>query len=298
MKNIANLFESIKESLNKKTSGESAFADMLKLETDKTYIVRLLPNVHNPDRTFFHYYHHIWKSVVTGNTISTLCPNTYEEKCPIDEFRSSVYRTKDEDKIKETYPLKRNESWLVNCYVIKDPTNSENEGKVKILRYGKQLDKIITAAISGDDADEFGSKVFDLSEKGCNLKIKVEKNEGGYPTYVASKFTSPSEIVGLDEDDFDSVYEQTRDLDNIFNHKSYDEIKSLLKVHWFGETEADSETEVAPKSKKEESSVLTQAEATPTKTTVKDNSVVEEFTDKAVESNDIDDEMQKLLDNL
>jgi len=124
---------------------------------------------------------------------------------------------------------------LVNAYVIKDPTNPENQGKVKIIRYGKQLAKIIDAAISGDDADEFGPKIFDLSESGCNLKIKVEKNEGGYATYVGSKFSSPSRVEDLA--DADSVYSATFNLDDIFDHKSYDDIKSLFSKHFLGETE-------------------------------------------------------------
>ena len=231
------LFESIKESINKNTaqSGESRFKDFMKFEVDKTYVVRLLPSVSNPERTFFHYYSHTWKSVTNNNVMSVLCPNTYGEVCPIDEYRSKVYMTKDDSQIERIKPIKRNENWLVNAYVIKDPTNPENQGKVKIIRYGKQLAKIIDAAISGDDADEFGPKIFDLSESGCNLKIKVEKNEGGYATYVGSKFSSPSRVEDLG--DADSIYSATFNLDDIFDHKSYDDIKSLFSKHFLGETE-------------------------------------------------------------
>ena len=227
-----NLFESIKDALNKKTTADSGFKDFMKTEMDKTYIVRLLPNVEAPDRTFFHYYHHMWKSVVTNNLISVLCPMTYGETCPIEEYRSKIYRQKDEVEIEKSRPVKRNESWLANVYVIKDPTNPENEGKVKILRFGKQLNKIITDAISGDDADEFGAKIFDLSENGCNLKIKVDANPGGYPQYVSSKFMSPSKIEGIDN--VDEIYSQVKQLDKIFTPKSYDEIKEMLDLHFLG----------------------------------------------------------------
>jgi len=205
----------------------------MKLEIDKTYVVRLIPLVTNPERTFFHYYSHIWKSISTNNIVSVLCPNTYGEKCPIDEYRSKIYSTKDDAQIEKIRPIKRNENWLVNVLVVKDPTNPENQGKVKILRYGKQLAKIIDAAITGDESDEFGAKVFDLSENGCNLKIKVEKNEGGYASYTGSKFTSPSKIDDLN--DIDEAYTQANDLDAIFDHKSYDEIKKLLNTHFLGE---------------------------------------------------------------
>lgn len=234
-KYTTSLFESIKDAINKNsnTSTESSFKDFMKLEIDKTYVVRLIPLVSNPERTFFHYFSHIWKSVSTNNIVSVLCPNTYGEKCPIDEYRSKIYSTKDDNQIEKIRPIKRNENWLVNVLVIKDPTNPENQGKVKILRYGKQLAKIIDAAITGDESDEFGAKVFDLSENGCNLKIKVEKNEGGYASYTGSKFTSPSKIDDLG--DIDEVYNQANDLDAIFDHKSYEEIKKLLTTHFLGE---------------------------------------------------------------
>jgi len=248
-KYTSNLFESIKDALNKKAPTESSFKDFLKMESGKTYVVRLLPNLEAPDRTFFHYYHHMWKSVVSNNMISFLCPTTYGEKCPIEEYRSRVYRTKDEAEIEKTRPIKRNESWLANVYVIKDPTNPDNEGKVKILRYGKQLSKIITDAISGDESEEIGSKVFDLTENGCNFKIKVEQNEGGYPTYVSSKFMSPSKIDGVG--DIDEIYTQVNDLDKIFTHKSNNEIKELLDFHFLG-LEKSSQVDQEPSNTNEE----------------------------------------------
>lgn len=243
-KYTTSLFESIKDAINKNnnTTTESSFKDFLKLEIDKTYIVRLVPLVTNPERTFFHYYSHTWKSISTNNIVSALCPNTYGEKCPIDEYRSKIYSTKDEIQIEKIRPIKRNENWLVNVLVIKDPTNPENQGKVKILRYGKQLAKIIDSAITGDDSDEFGSKVFDLSEKGCNLKIKVEKNEGGYATYVGSKFMSSSKVDGIG--DIDEIYNSTNDLDTIFDHKSYADIKKLLSTHFLGEIESEISQEI------------------------------------------------------
>jgi len=229
-----NLFESIKEALNKKTNTEnSSYKDILKLEMGNTYVVRLIPNLENPERTMYHYFSHLWKSVITNQIVSTLCPTTYGERCPIDEYRSKVYQSKNDEAIEQTRPIKRNENWLANVYVVKDPTNPDNQGQVKILRFGKQLYKVISNAISGDDADEFGAKIFDLSENGCNLRIKVEENEGGYPTYVSSKFMSPSPLEGVQ--DVEEIYSATKNLETLQEHKSYEEIEKLLKVHFLGE---------------------------------------------------------------
>jgi len=226
------LFDSLKEALTNKTNTESSFKDFLKFEPENTYLVRLLPNMEDAKKTRFHYFQHIFDSVVTGKKVSVLCPNTYGEKCPIDEYRSKMWATKNQDLIDQVKPLKKAEKWLYNVYVIKDPKNPSNEGQVKILNAGAQLQKIIQSAIDGDDAAEFGFRIFDLSPKGCTLRIKVEKNDGGYPSYVSSKFVSPSEIEGLD--DYDSVYSSIKSLDNIFERKSYDEIKEILDFHFLG----------------------------------------------------------------
>jgi gp32 DNA binding protein like len=247
MKYTSNLFESIKEALNKKTTSESGFRDFMKLEIGNTYLVRLIPNLQAPERTVYHYYHHLWKSALTNQLVSVLCPTTYGERCPIDEYRSKIYRTNNEAEIKRIQPIRRNENWLANVYVVKDPTTPENQGQVKILRMGKQLNKIVTDAISGDDSEEFGARIFDLSDKGCNLRIKVEQNEGGYPTYVSSKFVSPSPLEGAT--DLEAVYNSFKQMDTIFEHKSTEDINKLLKEHFLGEeptpvtSKADTEEE-------------------------------------------------------
>jgi hypothetical protein len=283
MKYNTNLFESIKEALTKKSStAESGFRDFLKLEIGNTYLVRLIPNLEAPERTLFHYYHHLWKSVVTNQLVSTLCPTTYGERCPIDEYRSKIYRTNNEAEIKRIQPIKRNENWLANVYVIKDPTNPENQGQVKILRFGKQLNKIITDAISGDDSDEFGAKIFDLSEKGCNLRIKVEANEGGFPTYVASKFLSPSPLEGVE--DIEELYKSFKPLDTIMEHKSTEDVEKLLKVHFLGEDEK--QAPVASQTEEEEYIAPSSIKSVASSAIVEDN------------NNDLSDQNDRIQDIL
>jgi hypothetical protein len=231
----ASLFDSLKEAFNSKTNMESSFKDFLKFESGKTYVVRLIPNVENINSSWFAYSQHIWKSAVTGKVTSVLCPNTYKEKCPICEYRSKIWATKDQTLIDQIKPLKKSDKWLYNVYVISDPSNPDNQGQIKILNAGSQLEKIIESARFGDDQEEFGAKIFDLSERGCNLQIKVETNDGGYPTYVSSRFKSPSKIETLDTDDkINGVYDGFKPLDVIFKRKTYEEIKALLDVHFLG----------------------------------------------------------------
>ena len=94
-------------------------------------------------------------------------------------------------------------------------------------------------------------KIFDLSEKGCNLRIKVEENEGGYPTYVASRFMSPCALEGNPNEE--ELYNSVKNLDTIFDHKSYDEIAKLLNVHFLGKEETSATKEETKNSFQEDS---------------------------------------------
>jgi len=241
----SSMFESIKSALTKETaSGANKQKDFLRTEPGNTYTVRLLPNVKDPSKTFLHYYSHGWNSLSTGQLITLISPTTWNERDPIAEERYRVLRNGTEQEKEKAKSIVRTERWLVNCYVINDPVNEENNNKVKILRFGRQLHKIIMDGIQGEDAEELGPRIFDLSPKGVNLKIKVEK-QGDYPTYVSSKFTTPKEVEGLDEDSYDKTLKNAFDLESYITVKSYDELKDMLDKHYHCKVDADEETEVA-----------------------------------------------------
>jgi hypothetical protein len=102
-----------------------------------------------------------------------------------------------------------------------------------ILRYGKQLHKVIASAIEGEDAADLGAKIFDVSPNGCNLKIVVEK-QGDYPTYVSSKFSFPSEIPGMDDTKAEAAMSNLYKLDEVFTIKGYDELVQMVDEHIAG----------------------------------------------------------------
>lgn len=236
------MFESIKGALTKNNeSTNSKIKDYLKCDVGNTYTVRLLPNVKDPSKTFFHYYSYGWNSFTTGQLVTTVSPTTWNQRDPIAEERYRILRNGTEKEKEKALAIRRRENWLVNVYVVNDPVNSDNNGKVKVLRFGRQLHKIIMDAIEGEDASELGPRIFDLSAKGCNLKIKVEK-QGEYPTYVSSKFSTPKEIEGLDDDSHKQIYNSAFDLESYVTVKSYDELKGLLDVHYFGTKDEESNT--------------------------------------------------------
>jgi len=232
------MFESIKTALVKQDSNNSSYRDILRMEPDKTYVVRLLPNINDPSKTFFHYFQHSWNSYATGKFISAISPTTFGERDPISELKYKLLRSGSDEEKKKASSLVWAERWLVNVYVVEDPTNPDNNGKVKILQFGKQLHKIIMRAVDGDDADDLGPRVFSLKADGVNLKIVCE-TQGGYKTYVSSKFSMPKAIDGVSEKDIKEIYSNVHDLTKINAIRSYDDLKKILDEHFLCVEDAD-----------------------------------------------------------
>ncbi|MAF26104.1 hypothetical protein CL634_11125 [bacterium] len=237
------MFSTIRDSLTKDEGGNRAkWKEFLKTEAGNIYTVRLVPNVSDPAKTFFHYFSHSWESFSTGQFTSVVSPNTWGERDPISEAYLSIMKHGTDGDKKKARAISRRENWLVNVYVVNDPKNPDNNGKVKILRYGKQLHKIIMDGLNGDDADEVGERMFDLTDKGCNFKIKVER-QGDFPTYVSSKFAMPSDIEDMDEEAVAKVHAGIHDLDTVFTVKSYDDLKETLQLHYYCKSADDAEEE-------------------------------------------------------
>lgn len=226
------MFESIKQALNSEEKQKSnGLNDILQLKPGNTYTVRILPNVENPKDTFFHHFVHGWISFETGKYVSALSPITFGERDPIAEERYKILRMGTEEEKEKAKAIRRTEQWFVNIYVVDDPVNPDNNGKVKVLRYGKQLHTIINNAIAGDDAEEFGAKIFDLGKDGVNFKIKVEK-QGDYPLYTSSRFTSVGRDLGIGKEKQEETYKSIIDLKAIYRLKSEDELKQMLDEHF------------------------------------------------------------------
>lgn len=226
------LYEKMNAAFNREKK-ENTRKEILKLEPNKTYVVRLIPNLDDPTKTFLTYYTHGWLSEVDGKFISSGCPTTLkEEGCPICREYFKLYKKNTTDSVEMAKRIKRIEKKYVNVYVIDDPVNPENNNTVKILRYGQQLDKIINQAWDGDDKDIVGARMFEFSDSGCNLRIKVEKNQGDFPTYTSSKFLPASPVAVT----IDQIKDQLHNLDTLVRVKSLAELQKMLDEGLYGTT--------------------------------------------------------------
>ncbi len=275
------MFQSIKSALskNENESGGSVYNEILKTTPGNTYTVRLLPYAKDPKNTFFHYFNHGWVSYANGQYVQALSPMTFGERDPIAEERYRLSRTGTEEEKEKAKAIKRLEKYLVNVYVIDDPATPDNNGKVKMLRYGKQLHKIIMEAIEGEDSEEFGPRIFDLGANGVNFKIKCE-NQGEYPTYVSSRFTSTGKLT-LSESEQKAIYDSAYDLTKVFTVRSNEELKQMLDEHLFCRDSVDTG-----------SSQYSTPTTSPQQTFTPQVSVMEESNDS------IDDDIEELLKDL
>jgi hypothetical protein len=232
----AAMFDSIKAALNKSSdSSGGQFANIMSFPAGHTYTLRLVPNIEDPEKTFFHHWVNGWNSRATGKYMSFLGLQTMGERDPISELRWKLWKSwKEENPKAENKEYKaeimQKEQWLVNVYVINDPHKPENNGTVKILRMGPQLKKIIDDATEGERADELGWDIFDLT-KGHDFKIVAEK-KGEYTTFESSFITTKSK-VSLDEDEIDKICSEIHDLEAVYPVKTYDELQDALNEHFF-----------------------------------------------------------------
>ena len=193
-------------------------------------VIRFLPNKNQEEIPYKLMYKH---NVYLGkNSFLDRCPTTIEKDCPVCQWNKDL---NDRDFVYKK-GLYRKKSWICNILVINDPANEENNGKVFLFEFGKQIYDILMDAINpeideDDDEDDRPEPIwyFDLDE-GVNFKLKLKK-EGTFPTWVKSKFAnSPStleseiERFGLEEDD---IINQLYDLDTVIPESSYKEYNEL-----------------------------------------------------------------------
>ena len=239
------MFEQLKTKLQEDKKGNNN-TETLKLKSGNEYIVRLVPNIENPEKSIFRFFNTAWKSVKTGRLVFNLSPQTFGKPCPINEEFLKFFTDEDEAVKERCRPLSRKERWMVNVYVVDDPVTPDNNGKVMVLNYGKQLNAVIEEGIYGSDSDDVGFRAFDLSENGCNLRIKVEP-QGEVTNLSSSKFKNPSKIPGMTQAKMDEVYEQAYDLEKVYPLKSYEELRGVLYEHFYGQDapEVDGEPDIS-----------------------------------------------------
>ena len=184
------------EKMNKGSNG--ADERLWKPEVDKAgngyAVIRFLPAVDGEDMPWAKLYTHAFQG--SGGWYIENSLTTLGSKDPVSEYNSQLWNSGIDADKEVARKQKRKLSYYSNIYVVKDPANPDNEGKVFLFRYGKKIFDKITAAMQPEFEDEEAINPFDFWQ-GANFKLKIKK-VAGFWNYDSSEFaacllyTSPS----------------------------------------------------------------------------------------------------------
>lgn len=156
---------------------------------------------------------------------------TIGQKDPVSEYNSQLWNSVDDDNSparKKVREQKRRLTYISNIMVITDPKNPQNEGQIKLYKYGKKIFDKITLAMNPQYEDERPMNPFHMID-GANFKIKIRQVEG-YRNYDLSGFDSPSALSG-DNAMLEKIWKSEYSLKEFTdpkNFKSYEELKRKL----------------------------------------------------------------------
>jgi hypothetical protein len=154
---------------------------------------------------------------------------TLNQKDPVSEYNSVLWNSGIEANKEIARKQKRRLTYISNVLIVSDPKNPENEGQVKLYKFGKKIFDKISEAMNPEFEDETPLNPFDLWE-GANFKIKIRQVEG-YRNYDKSEFDKPSALLDGDDAKLEDLWKKEYSLKEFLdpkNFKSYDVLKAKL----------------------------------------------------------------------
>ena len=216
------------EKTNKVSNGDER---LWKPEVDKAgngyAVIRFLPAPDGEDLPWVKMYSHAFQGPggwYIENSLTTL-----NQKDPCSEFNTSLWNSGVESDKQIARNQKRKLAFYSNIYVVKDPANPENEGKVFLYKFGKKIFDKIMGAMQPEFEDESPLNPFDFWQ-GADFKVKIKK-VAGYWNYDSSEFAAAAPLL-KDDDALESIWKKEYSLSEIVaadQFKTYDELKKRLE---------------------------------------------------------------------
>ena len=227
------LTKALEENLNPEDSkNKNKYQDerLWKPELDKTgngyAVLRFLPATSGEDMPWVRLWSHAFQGPggwYIENSLTTL-----GNKDPVSEENTRLWNTGAESDKQVARNRKRKLSYYSNVLIVSDPAHPENEGQVKLFKFGKKIFDKITEAMQPAFEDETPINPFDFW-KGANFKLKIRKVDGFW-NYDKSEFEGVSAIADND-DNIKAIWEKQYPLKPFLdasNFKSYEELKEKL----------------------------------------------------------------------
>ena len=150
-------------------------------------------------------------------------------KDPVSDYNRELWNSGNESDKDTVRKQKRKLSYYSNIYVVKDPTNPQNEGKVFLFKYGKKIFDKVMEAMQPEFEDESPINPFDFWQ-GANFKLKIVKKDGFW-NYDKSEFDSVSPLLD-DDDALEAIWKKEYSLAAVTaadQFKSYEDLERRLK---------------------------------------------------------------------
>ena len=218
------------EKMNTPAGGDDR---LWKPEMDKSgngyAVVRFLPAPEGEDLPWVKLYKHAFQGPggwYIENSLTTL-----GQKDPVSELNTTLWNNGTDAGKEEARKQKRKLEYYSNIYVVKDPANPQNEGKVFLYKFGKKIFDKIMGAMQPEFEDEEPINPFDFWA-GADFKIKIKK-VAGYWNYDSSEFARPGALLDGDDDALEALWKKEYSLQEIVapdQFKSYDDLKKRLNM--------------------------------------------------------------------
>jgi hypothetical protein len=229
---LGSLTAKLVKEVEKMNTGSGSSDDRVwKLDVDKSgngyAVIRFLPAPNGEDLPFVKLYSHAFQGPggwYIENSLTTL-----GQKDPVSELNSELWNNGTDAGKELARKQKRKLTYVSNIYVVKDPANPANEGKVFLFKYGKKIFDKLTAAMQPEFEDEEAIDPFDFWQ-GANFKLKA-KNVAGYRNYDSSEFAAAAPLLD-DDDAMEAVWKKQYSLAELVaadQFKTYDELKKRLE---------------------------------------------------------------------
>jgi hypothetical protein len=214
------------------TTGGGADERLWKPAMDKGGVgsatIRFLPAPDGEELPWVKMYSHAFQG--NGGWFIENSLTTIGQKDPVSEYNRGLWNSGNEKDKETVRKQKRKLSYYSNIYVVKDPANPANEGKVFLFKYGKKIFDKILNAMQPEFDDEDPINPFDFWQ-GANFKIKIVKKDG-YWNYDKSEFDRVGPLLD-DDDALEALWKKEYSLSAITapdQFKSYEDLERRMNM--------------------------------------------------------------------
>jgi len=196
-------------------------------------LIRFLDAPKDEDWAWVRYFDHGFQG--PGGWFIEKSLTTIGKSDPVSELNRSLFQTGIKANEEQAREQKRRLHYVSNILVIKDPKNSDNDGKVFLFRYGKKIFELLQGVMSPEtdelDPDNTPDEInpFCMWE-GANLKLRVRMADK-YPAYDKSSFEDCSAIFPKDDAQYEKLWESQHSLQDLISEdkfKTYEQLQARL----------------------------------------------------------------------